>query len=436
MSTPRTPRPPLGAASISGLLVGGLLVALADRLWLLDEEPDLAHYRHVRDFVEETFVGEADRERMLDDALHGLVGGLDAYSRYYDRGEAQSLERETIGRYTGVGAVFLQPLTQARILFTLPGSPARRAGLEVGDRILRIGGREVEGLSEDELRAMLSGEGPVELALEVVGLDGALRSLGLTRETLVDPTVRHERIVDVERGIGYLAISSFSHETPAEFEASFERLRSNGMRALVLDLRGNPGGVLGAAVRVAQRFVPSGVIVSTEGRGEPIVHRAAAAEAWYQGFPLVVIVDEGSASASEVLAGALQDHRRAVVVGSATYGKGMVQTLRRFSDRDTVVKLTTSHYTTPAGRRLERGGDPSRRGGIEPDLAVALEDAQRRRVHEHLGRYSPPQDSLERIADWQRSEPRMLLEPPPDDAQLAAALALLAGERPDLGGTW
>lgn len=427
------PRPNLSWAA--GLLAGGALVALADRLWLLDLEPDLAHYRRVRAFVEETFVGEADRERMLDDALRGLVGGLDAYSRYYDRGEARSLERETGGRYTGVGAVFLQPLSQARILFTLPGSPARRAGLEVGDRIVRIGDRIVEGLGEEDLRTLLSGEGPLELSLVVVGLDGKERHLELARETLVDPTVRHERIVDAERAIGYLSIRSFSHETPAEFEGAFERLRSRGMRGLVLDLRGNPGGVLGAAVRIAQRFVPSGVIVATAGRGEPIVHRAEAAESWYQDFPLVVIVDEGSASASEVLAGALQDHRRAVVVGSPTYGKGMVQTLRRFADRETVVKLTTSWYTTPAGRRLERRAGPGGGGGIEPDLEVAIDEEERRALHEHLGRYSPPQDSLERIAAWQRSEVRNLLEPPPSDAQLDAALALFAGDRPGAGGT-
>jgi carboxyl-terminal processing protease len=420
------PRP--HASWIAGLIAGGALVALADRLWLLEEEPDLAHYRRVRDFVEDAFVGETGRERMLDDALRGLVGGLDAYSRYYDRAEARALERETVGRYTGVGAVFLQPLDQARILFTLPGSPARRAGLEVGDRIVRVGDRAVEALGEDGLRALLSGEGPIELSLEVVGLDGARRKVTLARERLVDPTVRHERIVDARRGVGYLAVTSFSHETPLEFERAFEDLRALGMRALVVDLRANPGGVLDAAVRIARRFVPSGVICATEGRGEPAVHRADPAEARYLGFPLVVLVDEGSASASEVLAGALQDHRRAVVVGSATYGKGMVQTLRRFADRETVVKLTTSRYTTPAGRVLER--DPEHgAGGIEPDLAVPLAAEERDAVHGHLSRYSPPRDSLERIAAWQVSEGRALPEPPPEDAQLAAAVALFAGER-------
>ena len=399
-------------------------------MWLLAEDEDLAHYRRVREFVAESFVGETDPDRMVDDALHGLARGLDPYSRYYDAAETRELERETAGRYTGIGAVFRNPLSEARVLFTLPGSPAERAGLAVGDRIVRIAGRDLAGDDGTALRSGLADPTPAEIALTVVGLDGRTRELELRRDTLIDPTVRHEAIVDAARGTGYVAITSFSHETPAEFDRAFERLRSKGMRALIVDLRGNPGGVLAAAVRVAQRFVAEGVIVSTEGRGSPIVHRADETEAWYRDTPLALLVDDGSASASEVLAGALQDHRCAVVVGGPTYGKGMVQTIRHFPDAAAVVKVTTSYYYTPAHRNLERSVDPGRKSGIEPDLAIVLAPVEQRALHERLGRYSPPEEALAALRAWEASERVVLIDPPPSDAQFAAALELFAGHRP------
>jgi carboxyl-terminal processing protease len=146
--------------------------------------------------------------------------------------------------------------------------------------------------------------------------EGAERTLRVERADVVDPTVRHARIVDEERGIGYLAITSFSHETSDEFDRAVEALRRQGLKALVIDVRGNPGGVLVAAVRIVNRFVSGGIVVSTEGRGEPQLYEAVDSEARWNGMPLCVLADQDSASASEVLAGALQDWRAAALVGS------------------------------------------------------------------------------------------------------------------------
>jgi carboxyl-terminal processing protease len=248
--------------------------------------------------------------------------------------------------------------------------------------------------------------------------------------SVIEPTVRHERILDEARGVGYLALSSFTHETATEFDAAFERLRQDGMRALVLDLRGNPGGVLMAAVEIARRFVREGLIVSTEGRDESVTYEADPAAAWHAELPLVVIVDEGSASASEVLAAALKEHRAAVIVGMPTYGKGMVQTIRNFDRWKTRAKVTSSFYYSPSHRNFEHSADPDRDFGILPDLSIPVTRAEQRAVHEFVAVYGPPLASIPSIEAWEEQAGEVLLARIPDDPQLEAALALFAGERP------
>jgi carboxyl-terminal processing protease len=414
----------------TGLVSGLVLAAILGRLRPSEEEPDLHHYREVRDFVRETFVREPDAGEMVDRALHGMVEGLDTYSRYYDEPEVAELERETGGRYTGFGLVLRRPYDKARVLFTLPGSPAAEGGLQVGDRILRLDGEPVEGMRDEDVQARLQDETRESVRFSLLGLDGVERDVVLARASLVDPTVRHERIADAERGIGYLAIRSFTHETPDELDRAFERLSAQGMHALVIDLRANFGGVLASAVDVARRFLPEGVIVSTEGRGDPVVYDANPSEALHAGFPLVVLVDGASASASEVLAGALRDHRAAVLCGTPTYGKGMVQTIRHFPDAGAVAKVTSSYYYTPSHLNLERSASGDRGHGLMPDLVVPLTEAERRAVYDFLDRLSPPAEALPAIRAWEQAEGLHLIPLPPPDAQLDAALQLLSGRRP------
>jgi len=413
----------------TGLITGLILAAILGRLAPTEDDADLRHYGEVRDFVQEAFVEETDPDEMVDRALHGLVESLDDYSRYYNQPEVVGLERETGGRYEGFGVVFRRPYTRARVLFTMPGSPARVGGLEVGDLLLRLDGDAAESMREEDVHAIIADETRRKLTFTVRGLTGETREVTLTRRSLVDPTVRHERMLDSERGIGYVAIRSFSHETSEELDRAFNRLREQGLRALVLDLRGNFGGVLSSAVDIARRFVPSGVIVSTEGRGDPVVYEAEPGEALFAGTPLVLLVDEGSASASEVLAGALRDHRVAVLCGSPTYGKGMVQTIRHFPRADAVAKVTSSYYYTPSHTNLERSA-LGRDYGLLPDLAVPLTALERREVYAGLDRISPPGDALPAIRAWEKAEDLELLDTSPPDAQLHAALELLHGRRP------
>jgi len=422
-------RTPTWEALTVGMLAGVLLTLIGLELAPSGEEPDIEHYREVRDFVSETYVREVSHDELLDHALHGMLEGLDRYSRYYDVAESTQVERETEGRYQGIGAVFRSPIADGRVLFTLPGSPAARGGLTVGDQLLTVEGMSIEELDEESIRAALSEPTDGILNLEIERIDGTRTEIEITPSALIDPTVRHARILDGEDGIGYVAITSFSKETPGEFDRTLEWLVKQGARQLVLDLRGNRGGVLVAAESIAKRFVETGRIVSTEGQ-LTMVTMADKHEAVLADLPLVILVDAGSASASEVLAGALQDHRKAVIIGSPTFGKGLVQKLRHYDDEGTIAKITSSYYYSPAGRSFENSVDPTRDWGLLPDVSVPLSQEETLRVHRFLARYGPPVEALPALQAWEQHEEVALIERHPSDPQLDVATRLLRGERP------
>lgn len=394
------------------------------------EDPDLARYAEVRDYVRENYVRDVGGEQLLDQALHGMVQALDPYSRFYGESEIAALERETTGHYKGIGVVFAQPTQEARVLYTLPGSPAEKAGLRSGDKILAVAGKPVEAMAPGELRSTLAAPDRGEIELALLGRDRHERRVSIGQEALIDPTVRHGRIVDPELGIGYLAILAFSQETPDEFDREVERLKGQGLRALVVDVRGDLGGVLRAATEIANRFVREGLLVSHGGRDAAVRYEADPDEATLAGMPLVVLVDGESASASEVFAAALQEHRAAAIVGAPTYGKGMVQQVKAFGEGEMVVKLITSYYYTPSHRNIERTVDGAWAHGLLPDVQVDLTPDEVDAVHAYLQSYSPPEHCLEDLASWERDEGRTLYPRPPPDAQLDAAIALFRGERP------
>ena len=257
-----------------------------------------------------------------------------------------------------------------------------------------------------------------------MGLDGEQRLLEIEPDSVIDPTVRHAQIVDEDAGIGYLAVTSFSRETAEEFDGAIEFLRGRGLEGLIIDLRQNRGGLWDAAVAIANRFIPEGTIASTEGRGDPIVYRAQSEEATLRDLPLVLLVDEDSASSSEVLAGALQDHRVAVVVGRRTYGKGVVQTIRSFDEFGTRAKITTSFYYSPSGRNFDRSVAPEGEHGIQPDLDVEVPQEAGRQLLTFLRSYGPGPEEVTALEAWEAAEGLDLIEDLPVDAQLTQALTL------------
>lgn len=432
------PSPPPAVAGhgallfVVGVLIGLLAAAITYRL---TRDPDLELVRYTRDLAAKTFVREVGERELVDDALRGMLSGLDQHARYYGPDEIARLERETSGEFRGIGVVFRRPVVEGQVLFPFPGSPAERAGIRVGDTILEIDGQRVDELEAGGIQSLIQGAGGNALHFRVRDLAGAEREVELVPERVVDPTVRHARILDEEAGIGYLALLSFSHRTPGEFDEAVRYLREQGMQSLIVDLRGNPGGILDAAVAVANRFIREGRIVETRTRTQTMVTEAIPEAALWADTPLVLLVDEGSASASEVLAGALQDHCLAALVGEATYGKGSVQTITPFDEYGARIKITTAAYFTPSWRSIERheaGDGPS---GIAPDIEVALDLETLQAVYGFLASYTPPPGQVAAVRAWEARDGRDLIEDPPSDRQLDAARALLRGEVPESAET-
>lgn len=419
-----------GQAQATGkaLVVGGVVAGvLGTLLWeRLTSDPDLELLRDVRELAAESYIRPIEEGELVDDALRGMVGGLDRYSHYYGAAELTQLNRETSGEFRGLGVVFRKPM-DGQILFPLPGGPADRAGIKVGDRIVAVDGRAVAEVEGGNIQQYVQSSGTDSVNLRVAGLEGDEREFEVRLETLVDPTVRHARMLDAQHGIGYLVVTSFSHKTLSEFDSAIQDLSGRGLRSLVIDLRGNPGGILDAAVHIANRFVMEGTLVATCARDEIRRSDAAPQEARLFGMPLVVIVDGDSASASEVLAGALQDHGAAVILGETTYGKGTVQTLSAFGERG-VAKITTAVYMTPSGRQIEPHHEEDGSGGLAPDVELLISEQERRAVHEYLSTYSVPESVLPEIRAWESQEGASFLPVHPADAQLDTALRLLAGE--------
>jgi carboxyl-terminal processing protease len=415
---------------VLGIVVGLFSALVAERVTVSLVDRDIELLRSVRNLAIEEFVQDVDSEELVDDALRGMLQGLDRYSRFYGPEEIAQLDRETYGEFRGIGVVFRSPTSDGQVLFPFPGSPASAAGIQVGDQILNIDGRRVAEMDAGGLQRAIQKATNNDLRLTVRGLDGKERRLVLELDQVMDPTVRHARMLDPQRGVGYLSIYSFSHKTPGEFDHAVSELQRHGLKSLVIDLRSNPGGILDAAVKIANRFIESGTIVATRTRSETRITEAVETEATLLDLPLVVLVDSGSASASEVLAGALQDHCAAAIVGERSYGKGTVQTLRRFGEDRAIIKLTTATYFTPSWRRIERRGEDDDEYGVSPDLLIELTQGEQREVYRFLETYSPPPMHVEAIKRWEFQEDAELILEQPEDRHLDAAVALLNGAVP------
>jgi carboxyl-terminal processing protease len=300
----------------------------------------------------------------MQSAIKGLLLDLDPHSTYFDKDDAEAFDEETSGAYDGIG-VEVQPLADGTIQVIAPidDTPAARAGIKSGDVIVAVDGKPLQP-GEDSQAPLRGKPGtPVLLTLVRDGVDKPF-DLSVMRETIRVQSVRGRLL---EPGYGYIRIAAFQADTAADFERVLGELQakagSAGLRGLVLDLRSNPGGLLVSAVQIADDLLEKGGIVSTRGR-IPISDTSFGATPGdrLNGAPLVALVDAGSASAAEVLAGALRDNQRARIVGSRTFGKGSVQTLLPLDNGDSV-KLTTARYYTPSGKSIQALG-------IEPDVVL------------------------------------------------------------------
>ena len=314
---------------------------------------EIRRYVAVFNAIKDAYVEPVDDGKLMHSAIRGLLLDLDPHSVYLDKEDAEEFDEQASGRYAGIGVELLtQPDNTLQVVAPIDDTPAARAGIRAGDVIIAIDGKPLPG--EDSM-APLRGEPGSKVRLTLVR-EGRAKpfEVNLVREIIRVASVKSRLL---EPGYGYVRISAFQADTGAQFQKQVDALQARGrLRGLVLDLRSNPGGLLTAAVQVADDLLDKGGIVSTRGR-MPISDSQFKATPGdrLNGAPVVVLVDAGSASASEVLAGALRDNQRARVVGSRTFGKGSVQSVLPLDNGDSV-KLTTARYYTPSGKSIQASG--------------------------------------------------------------------------------
>ena len=337
----------------------------------LGENPDskvpldeIRRYVAVYNAVKQAYVEPIDDAKLMHSAIRGLLFDLDPHSVYFDKRDAGTFDEQARGAYDGIGVELLrQPDGTLRVIAPIDDTPAARAGIKAGDLIIAIDGKPFK-VDEGDSSGPMRGPPGSTLTLTILrqGRDKPF-DVPITRETIRIASVRSRML---EPGYGYVRISAFQADTAADFERQIETLKGQAggkLRGLVMDLRSNPGGLLTAAVQIADDLLEKGKIVSTRGRiAISDAEFGATPGDRLDGAPVVVLVDAGSASASEVLAGALRDNGRARVVGSRTFGKGSVQTLLPLDNGDSV-KLTTARYFTPSGKSIQALG-------IVPDVTL------------------------------------------------------------------
>jgi len=326
---------------------------------------DIRAFTAVYSLVKQAYVENVDDHELMQAAIRGLLAGLDPHSEYLDRKQIDDLTEDTTGSYNGLGIEVVQADGTLRVVAPIDDSPAERAGVKAGDTIVRIDGKAVQSDDLDTAVGRLRGTVGSDITLSVVH-EGAIDpvDIKLKREVIRVASVRGRLL---EPGYAYVRVSQFQSDTGAQLHRRIERLQKESktpLAGMILDLRSNPGGLLTSAVEVSDIFLDSGVIVTTKGRLKEadLSFRAAPGDA-LNGAPLVVLVDNGTASAAEIVAGALKDNHRALLMGRRTFGKGSVQTVLPL-DADHAVKLTTARYYTPSGGSIQAAG-------IQPDIALA-----------------------------------------------------------------
>nr|WP_229359036.1 S41 family peptidase [Halomonas salipaludis] len=375
---------------------------------------DVQTFAEIFERIKRAYVDEVDDSTLLRNAMRGMLSELDPHSAYLDQDEFRTLRESTQGEFGGIGIEVGMEDGQLTVITPIDDTPASRAGLQSRDLIISVEGQSTDRMSLQEAVNLMRGEPGTDLEITIQrrGEDSP-REITLTREVIRSESVRSELL---EPGYGYLRVSQFQNRTGEQVRQALARMEADApLDGLVLDLRNNPGGVLQAAVAVSDAFLDSGLIVYTEGRlADSELSFSANRDTAAPDVPLVVLINGGSASAAEIVAGALQDQRRAVVMGTESFGKGSVQQVMPLGNGDGL-KLTTALYYTPNGRSIQAQG-------IVPDVEVVrgrlevTESSRQLRESDLEGHLRSREETRERSAGSERLR---------DDYQLNEALNLL-----------
>mgnify|MGYP001556776388 FL=1 len=412
---------------LSGTLLG-LSLAVGHSVYALkdnDQIPfeDLQAFTEVFSKVKSDYVEPVDDQKLIEDAIRGMLNGLDPHSAFLNTSEFSDLKIGTTGQFGGLGIEVGMENGFVKVISPIDDTPASRAGVKASDLIIKLDDKSVKGMTLNEAVKVMRGKPNTAIDLTIVR-DGEPKPLVLTitREIIRVKSVKNRML---EPGYGYVRITNFQSRTTTDLLKAISDLqKEERLKGMVLDLRNNPGGVLNGAVGVSDAFIDNGLIVYTEGRLDDSSHRYLATPGdSLNGAPLVVLVNGGSASASEIVAGAIQDHKRGIILGTKSFGKGSVQTIQELRN-GSAVKLTTARYFTPNGRSIQATG-------IEPDiklstLRLSAEDEKSRETYSESdleGRLSNP-NGESGAGEEEKDDSEALAE---TDFQLYEALNLLKG---------
>ena len=364
------------------------LIALKSAQSAADRQKNYEYYKVFVDafeHVRRSYVREVQPRKLLEGALQGMLGSLDPYSSYISPDNLRYFDRSTKGHFGGIGIQITLDHGRLVVISPLAGTPAYRQGVRAGDWIMKIEGKSTEGIKLDQAVEKLTGKPATKVTITVLH-QGETEPVDITiaraiikiKSILGDKRKADDSwdfMYDKEHKIGYIRLTSFTKDTPGDLRGALKELKKGGARGLILDLRYNPGGLLSTAISVADLFLRGGVVVSTRGRNaEEKVYRATG-KAPYKDIPLVLLVNKYSASASEIVAAAVQDHKRAVVVGTRTWGKGSVQNVIELENGKSALKLTTATYWRPSGKNIHRHTDDKDTDdwGVRPDSGLVVD---------------------------------------------------------------
>lgn len=352
---------------LSGTLLG-LSLAVGHSVYALKDSEqipfeDLQAFTEVFSKVKSDYVEGVDEKKLIEDAIRGMLSGLDPHSSFLNTTEFSDLKIGTTGQFGGLGIEVGMENGFVKVISPIDDTPAARAGVQASDLIIKLDDKSVKGMTLNDAVKIMRGKPNTAIDLTIVR-EGEAKPLviNITREIIRVKSVKKRML---EPGYGYVRITTFQSRTTTDLLKGISDLqKENQLKGMILDLRNNPGGVLNGAVGVSDAFIEDGMIVYTEGRIDDSSHRYLATPGdSLNGAPLVVLINGGSASASEIVAGALQDHKRAIILGTKSFGKGSVQTIQELRN-GSAVKLTTARYFTPHGRSIQATG-------IEPDIKLS-----------------------------------------------------------------
>ncbi len=370
---------------------------------------DLEDFTRVFSDIKQLYVDEVTNKELFDHAIKGMVNGLDPHSNYLEPKEQKNLLESATGKFGGLGIVIGMKDDVIQVISPIDDTPAYRAGIQAGDLIVKIGDKPVRGMTLEDGVELMRGKPDTSIKLTIVRNGKKPFTVNITREIITITSVKGYLL---EENMGYIRISSFQNPTLDLLSTTLDKLvEKNGryLDSLILDLRNNPGGVLEGAVGVSNAFIDKkGLVVYTKGRisSSNLKFKTESGDILL-GSPMVVLINEGSASASEIVAGALQDHKRAVIMGQPSFGKGSVQTIVEL-DNGYGLKITTARYYTPSGRSIQAKG-------IEPDIIlknISLDNEEEEDMIEtkekdldgHLEVEDPSKLSAEEIIDAQKDK--------------------------------